>query len=191
MQKRGEMILSFFGIRGKRFWKGEGGKIRSLKRHQERDEMIVGPLIFLIWWSEERKTLKTLSWPFTSLFFPFFLSFFFLRNGHEFAECLKSCASILLTKWAATSYVGPYEALQHCGPDVCKAESEDESPTWRFGSHHIYWFIYIIKWKYGWPELKSLKNHIFIMYVKENKGLAKIQVLFRRRLFYIYFILKL
>jgi len=38
----------FFGIRGKRFWKGEGGKIRSLKRHQERDEMIVGPLIFLI-----------------------------------------------------------------------------------------------------------------------------------------------
>jgi len=37
----------FFGIRGKRFWKGEGGKIRSLKRHQERDEMIVGPLSFL------------------------------------------------------------------------------------------------------------------------------------------------
>ena len=134
------------------------------------------------------KTLKTLSWPFTSLFFSFP---FCLRNGHEFAECLKSCASILLTKWAATSYVGPYEALQHCGPDVCKAESEDESPTWRFGSHHIYWFIYIIKWKYGWPELKSLKNHIFIMYVKENKGLAKIHVLFRRRLLHIYFILKL
>jgi hypothetical protein len=29
------------------FWKGEWGKIRNLKRHRERDEMIVGPLSFL------------------------------------------------------------------------------------------------------------------------------------------------
>jgi len=97
--------------------------------------MIVGPLSFL---SDDPKNENTQNIElaiYFSFFFPFlsfFLSFFFyfvLRNGHEFAECLKSCASILLTKWAATSYVGPYEALQHCGPDVCKAENEDESPT--------------------------------------------------------------
>jgi len=47
-EERGnDSLFFFFGFRGKRFWKGEGGKIRSLKRHQERDEMIVGPLSFL------------------------------------------------------------------------------------------------------------------------------------------------